>query len=270
MIIQMKRTVFFVLVFAALLLVSSCGNYKRLAYLQDMEVDTEYPVAKKIETKIRKDDRLNILVACKSPTLAAPFNLATGASKVDPLTNEVKYVVNPEAAKGYLVDENGNINFPVLGYLHVEGMTLTEVRNWIQDLIINGNYIKEPIVNVEFVNFQYTMIGEVGQGTYTVNSGCINLFQAIANAGGLHYWAKREEVWVIRTEGDTRRVYSVDLKSKDCFNSPAFYLQQNDIVYAKSHKFKSDELKNNTRSFITLLLSILSTTSTVLYWTSRL
>lgn len=268
MINHMKRTVLFVLA-SVLMLLPSCSSYKRIAYLQDMEVDKEYPVSKRVETKIRKDDRLNILVACKSPALAAPFNVATGSQQVDQITNEVKYAVAPEASKGYLVDENGNINFPVLGYLHVEGMTLTEVRNWIRDLIIQGDYIKEPIVNIEFTNFQYTLIGEIGSGTRTVNSGCINLFQAVADAGDLGYSAKRDEVWVIRTDGDTRKVYTVNLKSKDCFDSPAFYLQQNDLVYVKPYKSKADEFRNNTRSLITLMLSILSTASTCFYWFAR-
>lgn len=242
----------------------SCSLYKRTVYLQDMDSYTTYLVPDHEESKIRKGDILRITVASKNAQLAAPFNLKTATQDVDPITNEVTYAAISNGTEGYLVDENGNINFPVLGMLHVEGRTLTEVRNWVQDLIIQSDYIKEPIVTAEFVNFQFTMLGEGGSGNYTVSSGDINIFQAIAMAGGLSEIADRGEVSVIRTVDGTRKVYNMNLLSKSCFESPAFYLQQNDMVLVKPLKYKRDRALQDTYQTVSTVMSFATTIATIL------
>lgn len=246
--------------------VASCGSYKRTTYLQDMDTETTYLVQTPPDTKIRVDDILNIYVSCKSPALAAPFNVMTGHQKVDPISNETSYDVSPGEPRGYLVDKNGNINFPVLGMLHVEGMTLPEVRRWISDMIIKGEYIREPIITAEFVNFQFTMLGEIGAGNYVVPSGNINIFQALAMAGDLGPDAQRKDVWVIRTEAGTRKVYSLDMTSKSVYDSPAFYLQQNDMVYVKPYKTKIDSKIQNLYAAVSMGMAGLSLIATVMVW----
>lgn len=241
----------------------SC-SYKKTVYLQDMDTRTTYLEKEHAESEIRKGDILRITVASKNAQLAAPFNLKTATQDVDPITNEVTYAAISNGTEGYLVDENGNINFPVLGMLHVEGKTLTDVRNWVKELIIKSDYIKEPIVSAEFVNFQFTMLGEVGAGNYTVSSGEINIFQALAMAGDLDEMANRSEVWVIRTVDGTRKVYSLNLLSKSCYESPAFYLQQNDMVLVKPMRGKRDQRLQNFQQTVTAFLSLASTVATIL------
>lgn len=250
---------------SVLLLASSC-SYKHTVYLQDMDTQTTYIAEDRPESKIRKGDILKISVACKSPALAAPFNLKSSVENVDPVTNETTYSAAENATEGYYVDENGNISFPVLGMLHVEGRTLSEVRNWIKDLIIKSNYIKEPMVSAEFVNFQYTIIGEASAGNHIVRSGSINLFEALAGAGDLGGMANRSDIWVIRTVDGTRKVYSVNLLSKSCYDSPAFYLQQNDMVLVKPMRGKRDARMSSVYSSISMIMSFLSVASTVLVW----
>lgn len=244
--------------------VASCGSYKRTVYLQDMDTNTTYLVGPRADTKIRQDDILNISVSCKSPALAAPFNVLTGTQVVNPINGETSFKTDLEKPQGYLVDKNGNINFPVLGMLHVEGMTLPELREWISKLIIKGDYIKDPIVNAEFVNFQFTVLGEIQSGNYTVNSGSVNIFEALAMARDLSDNAQRKDVWVIRTEGGTRRVYSLDLTSKSCYESPAFYLQQNDMVYVKPYKTKADAKVETFLRWYSLPLNLFSTAASIL------
>lgn len=250
---------------AFMLLASSC-SYKHTVYLQDMDTQTTYIAEERPESKIRKGDILKISVACKSPALAAPFNLKSSVENVDPVTNETTYSAAENASQGYFVDENGNISFPVLGMLHVEGKTLSEVRNWIKDLIIKSDYIKEPMVSAEFVNFQYTLIGEVGAGNHIVRSGSINLFEALAEAGDLGGMSDRSDIWVIRTVDGTRKVYSVNLLSKSCYESPAFYLQQNDMVLVKPMRGKRDARMSNVYSSLSMVMSFLSVASTILVW----
>ena len=149
--------------------------------------------------------------------------------------------VSAESAKGYRVDVEGNIDFPILGKLHVEGLKVSEVTDLIKNRIIQGNYIKDPQVSLEFLNFKYTVLGAVGRtGTFTVKDDRITLLEAIANAGDLSSKAKINSVAVIREIDGEREIFVHDLRSKELFTSPCYYLQQNDIVYVEPRYRKKD------------------------------
>ena len=137
----------------------------------------------------------------------------------------------------------------------------------IADKIKAKNYLKEPIVMADFMNFQITMLGEVNsKGNFKVENNEINLIQAIAMAGDLTTNAKREEILVIRTENGERKAYPVNMLSKDLYESPAFQLQQNDVVYAKPNKVKSDGAFERKTTLLTLFTSLLSTAAMLYYW----
>lgn len=264
----MKRHLILVLA-AAVLLVDSCGSYKKLTYLQDMETMVNYDVAEQPDVKISVNDKLNILVTAQEPSLAAPFNLQSGTFSVDPNSGEATSNVTSEAGKGYLVDKNGYINFPVLGLVKASGYTLNEFRDMLVKKIVDTKYVKDPIVLVEFMNFQITVLGEANPGNYNVPNGHINLLEAIAMAGDLKITAKRDDVWVIRTQDGVRTVYSVDMRSKSLYDSPAFYLQQNDLIYVKPQKAKKDadsEKRNNIWSIFTGSLSLVSSIIVALHY----
>lgn len=256
----------FVLLPLCLLLMCSCGSYRRLAYLQDMEVNKDYQVAPKPDTRICPDDKVRIVVTCSSPELAAPFNVVTGMVDYDAASKAVRKNAVDLEEKGYLVDQKGDINFPVLGKLHIAGLTLEELKALVEDELKGHNYIKDPIVYTEFVNFEVVVLGEAGVGRYNIPSGGVNIFELLAMAKDLTGDALRDDLRVIRTEGGVRRAYSINLKSVDCYNSPVFYLKQDDMVYALPKDSKMDTATHNVISVTSLMLSAISTIGTVLLW----
>lgn len=236
----MKKKMIFMGCLLALLL-ASCSSHKNVAYLQDMMQGQRYPYDSKYEATVHCNDRLSILVSCKRPELAVPFNTFGTSIQVGADGNVSTSSETPEKAKGYRVDVDGNINFPILGKLHVEGLKVSEVTEMIRSRIIEGNYIKDPQVSLEFLNFKYTVLGAVGKtGTYTVDDDRITLLEAIANAGDVTAKAKINSVAVIREVNGERELFVHDLRSTDLFSSPCYYLQQNDIVYVEPKYLKKD------------------------------
>lgn len=148
------------------------------------------------------------------------------------------------------MDSQGNIDFPVLGELHVAGMTRKEVSTMIKDRLVSEDLVKDPIVTVEFLNLHFTAIGDIGApGQYSIGNDQINLFEAIAMAGDLNITGKRDAVYVIREEDGHRITHKVDLRSADVFDSPVYYLQQNDIIYVEPNGMKAGQSTVNENSW---------------------
>ena len=257
----MKKQAFLLSLFA-LIVMASCSSSKDYVYLQDMYVGERYPIEQKHEAVVHCDDRLSIVVSCKSPELAIPFNIQGGSYEVSADGRINTAGVTKE--KGYRVDAEGFIDFPILGKIEVAGKKVSEVKNIIQNKIISGSYIKDPIVAIEFLNFKYTVLGAAGSGTYSVDGDRITLLEAIAKAGDLADNAKIDRVLVIREELGERRVYEHDLRNKSVFESPAFYLQQNDIVYVEP-KYKKKDKEDKTLQYTSLLLSIATAACSIIY-----
>lgn len=254
---------------------ASCSTSKALTYLQDTKPGDKFAVAETPELKAKPGDRLDIFVTCKNPQLALPFNVLGGLFSIDLGSNDdggSRSSLSSSSPKGYLVDNNGNIDFPVLGTLHIGGMTLTEVKDYIATLLIDRNYIKDPLVTVNLLNFRVTVIGETRPSDFIVDGNQINIFQLIARSQDLGSYAKRTDVRVIRTTDDgCREIYSLNLKSKDVFNSPAFYLQQNDMVYIMPKGTKLDgSLLTSYTSVMSAILSAISTLSVAFMWANAI
>lgn len=247
----------------ALLMLSSCASRKNFVYLRDMVPGEEYPMEMKHEAKVHRDDRLAIVVSCKQPALAIPFNMQGGNFSVSADGN-VTQQGNSGLEKGYRVDIDGNIDFPILGKLYVEGMKVSEVKEMIQEKIKEGNYIKDPLVNIEFLNFKYTVLGAAGAGSYSVEGDRITLLEAIAKAGDLGTNARVDRVSVIREEDGVRKVYVHDLRERSIFDSPAYYLQQNDIVYVEP-KYKKKDTEDRAIQYGTLVLSVFASICSLLW-----
>ena len=143
---------------------------------------------------------------------------------------------------GYRVDDEGYIVFPVLGKIAVGGKTLKEVAEIIEVMIEDGNYIKNPEVAIEFLNFKYTILGAVGgKGTYTVDGDKVTIIEAIAKAGDLTKNARMDRIAVIRMVDGKYQIFYNDIRTAEIFKSPTYYLQQNDIVYVEpKHKERND------------------------------
>ena len=228
----------------AVLLMASCGSSKKFVYLNDMVPGESYPINVESGTVVHVNDRLDIKVSCKNLELAVPFNTQTGAYQVG-ADGSVKTAGLDLAEKGYRVDSEGNIVFPILGKIHVEGKSIKEVSELIASMIEAGNYIKDPDVSIEFLNFKYTVLGAVnGKGTFTVDGDRITILEAIAKAGDVTKAARLDKVAVIRTIDGKQQIFYNDLRTADIFMSPTYYLQQNDIVYVEpKYRDKSGEEK---------------------------
>ena len=259
----MKKVISSLLVCA--LFFTSCAK-KEYLYLADMTDSAGYVVANRYQSRIQSDDRLRITVSCKNPELAAPFNVSSGSVKVSTTGN----VSTPNTSDNntYRVNADGDINFPVLGKIHIAGLSLQEASDKIRELIIKGDYIKDPIVSLEFLNFHYTVLGAVGSnGTYAVDGDKVTILEAIAKSGDLTAEADLHNIAVIRESDGERKIYTLDITNTDIFNSPAFYLAQNDIIYARPKKPKGSN--NNLLTWITVALSAVTAACSVTWAIKR-
>ena len=249
------------------LLMTACASRKDVAYFRDMQQGQAYLYDAKYEATVHVNDRLSIIVSCKRPELAIPFNTHANSVQVSADGNVSTSTGGGQerASKGYRVDVDGNIDFPILGLLHVEGMKVSQVTDMIKERIVQGNYIKDPQVSLEFLNFRYTVLGAVGHtGTFTTSDDRVTLIDAIANAGDLSANAKLNSVAVIRETNGERRVYVQDIRSKDIFTSPCYYLQQNDIVYVEP-KYRGRDRESRGFQVGTVVLSLASVITSLLW-----
>lgn len=247
----MKRTIKWSLI-ALVLSVSACVTPSQITYIKDMEYGKEYPAKPAPELRVQQMDRLSIHVYSSDPALATPFNVGALTQDGVGTTREASYVV----------DSEGNIDFPVLGTIPVEGMTLKEVQTNITNRIINSGYIREPVVSVNLQNFTVTLIKYGNTDRVSVTSRSINLLQLVAPTQG----EKIHEVEVIRTENGVRKAYSVDFQTLEMFDSPVFYLQQNDIVYVKPARWMRSQTGTAVRQSITMIMGFANLASNLLVW----
>ena len=232
---------------AACALLYSCGTPKEVVYFQDLQAGGGSVAAVQArEIRVRPDDKISIIVNSRDPQLTDLFNLPyvsrqLGNTLRSGVTN-TSYAQN-QGVSGYTLDSEGCIDFPVLGRLHVEGMTREEI----------ASLVKDPVVTVEFMNLSVSVMGEVAKpGRYAIERDRVTILDALSMAGDLTIYGKRDEVMVQRMEGDTLMVYRLNLVSgEDVYTSPAFYLQQNDLVYVAPNDVKARESTvngNNIRS----------------------
>ena len=258
----------------AIIIFSSCASRQDFVYLHDMDELQEYPMVQKYEAIIHRDDRLSIIVNSKNPELSLPFNMSGSRSysvEADgSISNNEVGVLSDEKEKGYLVDINGNIDFPVLGQLHVEGLTRRQLTELIKKRLINEELLKDPMVTVNFLNFKFSVLGEVGHvGTFEVKGDRITLLEALAMAGDLTPRSRLDRIAVIREYGNKRRILFHDIRSKDIFTSPYYYLQQNDIVYVEPTNMKATEQAQRKLSTWSMILSFITTITSLVLLTTK-
>lgn len=221
----------------AILLFTSCQSYKKVPYLQDAEIVEQATQNENLyDAKIMPKDLLTIVVSCTSPELAVPFNLTVAT----PNNITISSTTSQPVLQQYLVDNEGKINFPILGELKVGGLTKKQAEQLIIEKL--KPYIKEtPIVTVRMVNYKISIIGEVtSPGIFTINNEKVNLFEALAMAGDMTVWGVRDNVKLIREKNDGKQeIVTLDLNKAEIILSPYYWLQQNDIVYVTPNKAKA-------------------------------
>lgn len=239
----------------ALISFVSCSSYKKIPYLMDSEEFTQSGASKTelYDARIMPKDLLTITVSSTEPESAAPFNLTVQTV----MSAQNKYSTSQPTLQTYLVDNNGNVEFPVLGRLHLGGMTKSQAEEYIVDKL-KGSFKEPPIVNVRLVNYKVSVLGEVNRpGTFTVANEKINVFEALALAGDMAIYGKRDNVKLLREDSyGKKEIVTLDLNKSEIINSPYFYLQQNDVLYVEPNKAKAknSEIGQST----TLLISATS------------
>lgn len=233
----MRKTTLLSVLCVAILTLASCATVKDIAYFQNKIVDEPEAIDKHAGIVIQPKDMLSIVVSSRNPELVAMFNLPV-----------VSYQAGSEAVSGsgnirlmgYVVDNDGRIDFPVLGIIDVAGLTRWELSELIKKKLLDGGLLQDAVVTVEFMNFKVSVIGEVAApGTFSIQGDKVTVLQAISLARDLTIFGERENVTVIRERDGQRVMYEINLCDVSLFNSPAYYLQQNDIVYVQPSEIKA-------------------------------
>lgn len=229
------------LLLSGLIAMASCTSYKKVPYMQNSaEVDAE-TIAELYDARIQPKDMLTITVSSEKPEAAIPFNLTIPTSMNSAsASGSGRSLSSQPALQIYLVDNEGCIDFPVLGKLKIGGMTKGEVETMIKERI-KSNFTTEPIVTVRMANYKVTVLGEVNApGVHTIANEKVNVFEALAMSGDLTIFGVRDNVKLVRENSDgTKMIVPLNLNDANLIYSPYYYLQQNDILYVEPNKAKA-------------------------------
>lgn len=260
----MKQLRLFVFATVALLL-ASCAAQKRAWYIQDVQASTAEEIVRSGQIRIKPLDRLIVVVNSKDPELAVPFNSSTSYSSLSGILSS--NVSGQESLQAFTVDEEGMLEMPVIGKIECKGMTRSELERAIAEKIIAGGYINDPTVNIQFADMKISIIGEVtNPGYYDIKRDKVSIFDALAMAGDMTVYGVRDQVIVAREANGTRTIEYLDLTSKDVFDSPAFYLQQNDVVYVKPNKYRAQtgSINQNRNFYLSLAGTVVSVATLII------
>lgn len=246
----MKHTKFFCVIALLAMIASSCVTSKEVSYLTDLDPDHNLPLNNKFEAVICPNDQLTISVIGMGveKELAEPFN-PFGSTQAS----------GPQGV-GYLVDVNGNIQFPIFGQLKVEGMTRIQLQETIRKRLVAEGHMHDPMVDVRFSNFRVFILGTGDGGkVITVENERCSFLEALAMAGGLDKFTKRDRIAVMREVDGEMVTRFLDPRSKEVFNDPFFMLQQNDIIITQTMgKSFAFEAFNTSMSLVSLASSLVS------------
>ena len=259
----MKITKFIYLVMWALLL-SGCTAIQRTAYIQDAQDNAAVNVAHESQIRIKPHDRLTVVVSSKDPELASPFNVMTSYNSLANSPIGQTTVSSSQGLQIRTVDAEGNLYMPIIGNVQCVGKTRTELADMIAKRIIDGGYIADAAVNIQFADMKLFVMGEVAHpGQFDVTRDQVTILEALAMAGDMTIYGNRENVTVVRKENGQTKTYRVNLLDAQCFASPAYYLQQGDVVYVqpKKQRAATGEINQNRSFWISIASTFLSAAS---------
>lgn len=233
----------------AVVMLAGCKTQREVTYFQDLKVNSPQLIDSIGTVRMEPDDQISIIVSCKEPQLAALYNLVRAQSRIGSSSQGSGSSSNGEIS-AYTIDNNGNIDFPVLGKLHVAGLTKQEVADLVKRRLVESDQVKDPIVTVEFANLAFSVLGEVNSaGKYPITKNRTTILDAISMAGDLSITGLRDSVFVIREADGKRTAYAVDLRSKDVFTSPVYYVKQNDVIYVRPNAMRAGQSTINENTF---------------------
>ena len=235
------RSIFTILAAAlsGIIMLGSCAVAKQVPYFQDILSDSTLAIIPEpVPIRFEPEDKISILVNSRDPQLMMLFNL--------PVIQRYIGSDNPT------IDGDGNIDFPVLGKIHLAGKTREEAASYIKEQLVSNNLIKDPVVTIEYMNLTVSVLGEVNKpGRYSIDRDRITIFDALSMAGDLTIYGLREHVTVMREVDGEQKIYEVNLTSaENVLSSPVFYLQQNDFIYVEPNKMRANQATVNGNSFL--------------------
>lgn len=247
----MKNYKFYLLALACLLF-ASCATEKKISYFQDAQnADSAKIALPSPEIRLRPEDKVSIVVNCMDAELTTLFNLPYITRYVGgQVTTNMSG--SGHGVSCYIIDQDGNIDFPVLGPIHIAGMTRNEVTSYIKNELVSRNLVNDPVVTVEYANLQYSVLGEVKiPGQYNINSDKVTILEALSKAGDMTINGRRQNVMVLREDSlGNVMTYRVNMTSIDSVtNSPVYYLCQNDMIYVEPTKKRARESTANGNVF---------------------
>lgn len=255
---------------AAAVIITGCSTPRNISYLQDVEFGVPAKVLEVKEIKVQPEDKLSIVINSKDPLLADMFNLPIISHRVG--YTQASSLSQSQQVSVYSVDKKGEIDFPVLGKVRVEGKSREEIAAFIKEKLVDEKLVNDPVVTVEFANLYISVLGEVNKpGRYNIDRDKVSLLDAIGMAGDLTIFGQREKVIVLREEDGKQVPYKVDLTSGySLYSSPVFYLQQKDVVYVEPNDTRARQATvngNNVRStsFWISLASLLTSIAVLVF-----
>jgi polysaccharide export outer membrane protein len=259
-----------ILLYSILLLFVSCKSYEKVIYMQQSGTRVSGDSAKSVsipDPVIKSGDVLIITVNTNTPEAAMPFNLPLIPSGVSSQTYNLGGGANVSyglSMQNYLVDSEGNLNYPVIGKIKAAGMTKQALVNRIKEEIYPKYIKEEPIILLRYANFRVSVLGEVFRpGTFTIDNEKISILEALALAGDMTIYGNRSQVLLIREKGTGRETVRIDIRDKYLTNSPYFFLQQGDVLYVEPNgpKARSSAIGSAETISISIVSTLISLTT---------
>lgn len=256
----------YIILAAAAAAAVSCATVKEVSYFQDTAEGGSSALAECGRITLRPDDKVSIIVKSRDYNLTNLFNMPYFTQRIGNVT-ELSSNYSSGVA-GYLVNEAGEIDFPVLGKIKAAGLSRGQLAELIQNRLIEEDLVKDPVVSIDFMNLYVSVMGEVMRpGRFAVDHDVYTILDAVSAAGDLTIYGLRNNVRVLRTEGGEKKTYTVNLCSaEEMAKSPAYYLRQNDVVYVEPNKMRARQSTVNGNNVLStsFWISIASLATTVL------
>lgn len=234
------------------LALTGCSASKEVLYMQNLSPEAVITQSAGEPVRVQPGDEIMVYVSSSDPETAARLSLMSGNRRPETNAQGVS-ATSASVMLPYTVDKNGFINMPEIGAVHVDGLTRKEIATTVERSIIQRHLAKDNSVNVtvQFANLTFSTVGELTRvGTYSITKDNMTLLEALAASGDLTIYGRRDAVWVLREQPDgTRKAYKVDLRGTDFLSSPAYYVQQNDIIYVEPNSIRAGQSTLNENTF---------------------